>query len=81
MNEAINNDRQADKKARAKRADLEAMQARFDAIKKIISVCNVDEDGDALVNSRSVRLIYTIADGVSLDDLIVQAGRAALGLE
>jgi len=73
MNEAINNDRQADKRTRAKRADLEAMQERFDAIVTIIK-SSVD-DTDALV------LIRSIAEGRNLDTIIVEAGRKALGLE
>jgi len=76
--EAINNDRQADKKARAKRADLEAANERFAAIRKVLATIPVLED--KADNARLV-VIDRIATGASLDDIITEAGRAALGLE
>jgi len=73
MKDEINNNIKADKKARAKRADLEAMQERFDAIIKIA-------DSDMHVDN-SVSLIRKIAEGKTLEELTIEAGRAALGLE
>ena len=78
MKEEINNNIKADKKARAKRADLEAMQERFDAIRKVMSGW-VEAGGD-LPLSRA-KVVYNIAAGKGLDDIIHEAGIAALGLE
>jgi hypothetical protein len=73
------NDKQRDeKRARAKRADLDAMQERFDAIISVIgsvSGVNLSESNELAIN-----LINRLAGGDSLDDIIQEAGRAALGL-
>ena len=75
--EAINNDRQADKKARAKRADLEAMQARFDAIRAVIETVPKEE----IMSPEKVSIIFRLADGEALNVIVRDAGMRALGLE
>ena len=78
MKEAINNDRQADRKARAKRSDITAMQERFDAIMAVMKGWT-DAGGDLPIEQATV--VYKIAMGNSLDDIVQEAGRRALGLE
>lgn len=73
MKTEIENNNNADKKARAKRADIDAMQERFDAIAQI---ANMEAGSDVL----KLALVVKIAEGASLDEIIREAGRQALGL-
>ena len=61
--------------ARAKRSDLDAMQARFNAIVMII-----DRHEDIPANG-DLSVIYELASGDDLDSIIREAGIRALGLE
>ncbi len=70
-----------EKLARAKRADINSMQERFDAILMISE--SMFEDGREIAPdlAAKIRTIEEIADGASLDDIIRRAGRTALGLK
>ncbi len=70
-----------EKLARAKRADINSMQERFDAILMISE--SMFEDGREIAPdlSAKIRTIEEIADGASLDSIIQAAGRKALGLQ
>ena len=70
--------KQADavKKARAKRADLDAMQERFEAIKAVVETV---PSGQAMSEEKTV-LIFRLADGEDLNVTVRDAGMKALGL-
>jgi len=72
------NDINETQRARAKRSDIDAMQKRFDAIVHVMSGW-VDAGGDLPLSQAGT--VYNIARGASLDDIINEAGRKALGLE
>ena len=76
--DAIENNNADDRKRRAKRADIEAMQERFDAIAHVMSGW-VDAGGDLPLSQATT--VYNIARGETLDAIITEAGRKALGLE
>lgn len=81
------NKKQAKKQERAKRADIEAMQERFDAIVKIAALTTAPLTGsDAtggpyMATSAALDIIVEIAGGKTLDQVTIEAGRAALGLK
>ena len=68
--------------ARAKRSDLDAMQARFDAILAVTALMDarVEESG-AVDLDANVNIIRRLALGSDLDSIIREAGIRALGLE
>jgi hypothetical protein len=78
MKTEIENNINEDKKTRATRADLEAMQSRFDALVYVMRWW-VDAGGDLPLSHAA--MVYSIARGATLDKIILEAGRAALGLE
>ena len=67
--------------ARAKRSDLDAMQARFEAIITVVDttpLAGVEESGPL---ANAMRLVHRLASGDNLDSIIREAGIRALGLE
>ena len=73
MKDELEKNIKADKKARAKRGDIEAMQERFDAIITVLTADNVND-------CDMVTVALKIAHGDSLDDIVQEAGLRALGL-
>jgi len=86
MKDELEKNIKADKKARAKRADIEAMRQRFDIFVRetqvqfnsiIRVVKSVKEEGYA---SEPLALIARLASGTTLYEIVNEAGIAALGL-
>lgn len=68
----VNQKQRDEKKARAKRADVDLLNARM---KEIAFIAGADLDTE-----KRLEIMAQIAEGKSLDDVIRDAGRAALGI-
>ena len=77
MKDEITKNHTEDKARRARRSDIEAAQERFDAIITMVEAVKWD---DQTPEGRALKIIHRIADGATMDEIINEAGRAALGL-